>query len=173
MKPVKADFDILVASISDLRGTRAKLEADRCAIGARMREVLEAPPDKGVLKGMMRRVIEGFSEVWNRPLIERLECLKTGITPDEFVNRHVSVARNTEFVQDNGWFCLLAPAMLHSVDHFIDRLDWPDGLSDEERAARLAKLQAELDANVAKMTAIDEQFSQMGVHPIRPDKAVV
>ena len=75
----------------------------------------------------MRRVIERFAEVWNKPLTERLQAFKLGAPLDEFVSRHASIAANPEFVQDNGWFCLIVPAMLAGVDPFVDQLDWPRG----------------------------------------------
>lgn len=172
-KPVKPDFDTLAASIADLRDARAKLEAERCAIGGRTRAVLDTPPAKSDLKDAMRRVIERYAEAWNQPLTEQLQSLKSGATLDDFVNRHAALGRNTDAIGDNGWFALIAPAMLQGVDQFVDQLDWPEGLPAEERAQRLAKLQAELDPVIDKMAAIDKQFSEMGVHPIRPAEAVV
>ncbi len=173
VKNVKPTFDVLVASIDDLRASRATLEADRCALGLRMREIMDAPPAKADLKDAMRRVIERFAEAWNQPLIEQLQPLKSGAPLDDFVNRHASLGRNTDDIGKNGWFALIAPAMLAGVDQFVDQLDWPEGLSSDERAARLAELQPDLDAICAKQTEINAQFEEMGVHPIRPDKSVI
>lgn len=172
-KPVKPDFNTLVASIADLRDAREKLEAERCAIGVRTREVLNAPPAKSDLKDAMRRVIERYAEAWNQPLAEQLQPLKLGAPLDDFVDRHASLGRNTDLIGDNGWFALIAPAMLAGVDQFVDQLDWPEGLPAEERAQRLAKLKAELDPVTDKMAAIDEQFSEIGIDPIRPDRSVI
>ncbi len=172
-KPVKPDFDTLAASIADLRDARAKLNADRNAIGGRIREILDTPPAKSDLKDAMHRVIERFAEVWNKPLTERLQAFKLGAPLDEFVSRHASIAANPEFVQDNGWFCLIVPAMLAGVDPFVDQLDWPEGLPAEERAQRLAKLQTELAPVQSQIEAIDRQFSEIGANPVRPAEAII
>ncbi|MCB1825435.1 MAG: hypothetical protein KDJ54_12985 [Candidatus Competibacteraceae bacterium] len=172
-KPVKPDFDTLAASIADLRDARAKLNTDRNAIGGRIREILDTPPAKSDLKDAMRRVIERYAEAWNKPLTEQLQPLKSGATLDDFVSRHASLGRNTDAIGDNGWFALIAPAMLAGVDQFVDQLDWPEGLPAEERAQRLAKLQTELAQVQSKIEAIDRQFSEIGANPVRPAEAII
>lgn len=173
-KALKADFDNLSGSVERLRGERAKLEEARCALGAQIREVQAMPLDKAGLKAVMRATVLGFASTWTKPLVQQLEVMQEGgSSPDEFVKRHIAVAPNYEHVQDNGWFSLLAFAMLDSIDRFVDQLDWPEGISDEARTTRLAELSAKLVELSGQTEEINEQFHALGIHHVRPDKAVI
>lgn len=170
MRNVKTDFDTLMTGIAGLREQRAKLESERMAIGAQIRAISETPPNRDELKTVMRRVIEGFENIWNQKLIKSIALFKETNQPDDFIARHVPLAFNDQFIRENGWYALLGHGMKQGIDPFVDQLDWPDGLSNTEREKQLAALNADLDAISAKVAALDEQFSYTGIAIKNPKK---
>jgi len=165
MSKLKVDFESLMSGAADLREHRAKLENERCRIVDQVRAIQSLPPDKAELKAIMQRVIAGFQEVWNRPLIQRIEHLKNGFPVDEFVSRHIALAGCDDFISDNGWTALLGYSMARHVDTFVDSLDWPEGIAAVDREAKLAKLQTEIEAVSAQIAGIDAQFEAIGLSP--------
>lgn len=159
------DFEALKSGAADLRERRAKLQDERSKIGDQVRSIQALPPDKAELKAIMQRVIAGYQEVWNKPLIQRIEHLKNGFPVDEFVSRHIGLAGCDDFISDNGWTALLGYAMTQYVATFVDSLDWPEGIAAIDREAKLAKLQTEIEAVSAKIAGIDAQFEAIGLSP--------
>lgn len=172
LTPIQATYDVLMRHVGELRALREPMDAERNRLANEFRAVRELPPDRGTLKVILRRVFAGFQPVWNKNLIERLEGLKKGFDPEEFIERHVSLAGNAEFVDDNGWFAFLGYAMVDYVDQFVDGLDWPEGISTAARESKLAKLTAELDALNAKIWDLDAQMEAVGISPKAPQKVV-
>lgn len=164
--PVKKTFSELMARAAELRTRRAALSAERNRIGGEMADVRALPPAKEELKGLLENIVSEYSRVWGGPLSEQLALLKGGMPAHEFVERHSRLARDDNAISANGWIGLLGMAMKSQVGAFIDQLDWPGGISNAERVAKLQKLEADLAPISAEIAEIDFVFDEIGVTAI-------
>lgn len=144
----------LKAAGARLRARLVSLEDTRVKKSLEIDAIRKLPPDRGELKAAFRRVVGAFCDAWNRPMLEQLGRLKSGDQVEHFEQVHSKLAGQNEWIEKNGWTALLGVAMMKSIDEFVDSLDWPDGISNTKREARIAALESELAPIVSEMDSI-------------------
>lgn len=160
---LKSDFNTVNQQLAELRAAREAIESERCALGDKIRELNATRPNRDELKKILLRVIEGFKTQWDPKLAATLESLKTGMPPEDFVARHVSISGDDEFVSAAGWWALLGHLLPGAVEGFVDNLaDWPEGIAEVERQEKLAKLSREMEALTARVIQLDDLFGAIG-----------
>lgn len=166
---MKNQEDVMLdETLSTLKAVSAKLRArldflekTRVNKSHEINAIRKLPPDRGELKAAFRRVVGAFCDAWNRPMLEQLDRLKSGDTLEHFEQGQSSLAGQDEWIQKNGWTALLGVAMLKSVDEFVESLDWPDGIGNAKREARIAALESELAPIVSEMDSIRERLTSI------------
>lgn len=154
-------LETLRVASAKLRARLESLEKTRVEKSHQINAIRKLPPNRAELKATMERVVGAFCEVWNRPLLEQLDRLKSGDGLEHFEQVHSSLAGQDEWIQANGWASLVGIAMLKSIDEFVDSLDWPDGISNAKREERIAALEAELSPIVREMDSIRERLTSI------------
>lgn len=173
--PIIPNLDNLASNVKQqidaIRAIYDERRAKYNAIGEEITRIRDAPPDRAALAELLASVADGWCDLHEEKLRERLEqFVRDPNGAGDITGRWLGAMANR--VEPTDWLIvpLLRDQLRAGAKALAQSLPWPDtDVDSAERVKQIEKLEASQQAVMADMLAIDEEAKKLGVN-IRPKR---